>query len=243
LREFDLRKRAQKALKFFAMARNGNSTDKILDQADNLLLGVDAELRPFKRHQMRNGAAILAIFANAPLRNASAQLVFGVSLFWEQNQWIIRIPIHKTQIARPELFEFPLHPECGRFVDAVILGESSPAMLPVLRDKVLSEQRQLFVLRDGTPASATYVPRIFKALTGDSFTCLRVMLYTDAVEHHGVEGIELAMSSANHSSRLIVNQHYICELVASTHAKNLRSKRQARRKGIGYAGRLKFDPV
>lgn len=239
-REFEMRANAQKALKFFAMARNGNSTDKILDQAENLLVGVDAELRPRKRHQMRTGAAILAIFANAPLRNASAQLVFGASLFWEQGEWIIRTTIQKTHTARPEIFEFPLHPDCGRFVDAMILGDSSPSMLPILREKVLSEKRQVFVLHDGTPAAATYVPRIFKALTGDSFTCLRVMLYTDAVEHHGIDGIGLAMPSANHSSVAIVKQHYLCELVAGIHAKNLRAKREDRKKGARSAFQESF---
>ncbi|WP_109464308.1 hypothetical protein [Albibacillus kandeliae] len=228
LREFEMRERGQRALKFFKLLRTGNSTDKLLDLADNLLLGADAELSPKRRHQMRNGAAILAVFANAPLRNASAQLVLGETILWRGSEWVIRMAIQKTHTSRPELFEFPLHPECGRFVDAIILGDASLAMLPALRDRALSERRQLFVLSDGTPAAATYVPRVFQALTGNSFTTLRVMHYSDAVQHHGVAGVELAKPAAQHKSVDIVKMHYIAEQVAEIHSNNLRTRREAR---------------
>jgi hypothetical protein len=177
---------------------------------------------------MRNGAAILAIFANAPLRNASAQLVFGETLFWERDEWLIRTEIQKTHRRRPDLFEFPLDPEVGRFVDALVLGDASPGMLPTLREKLLQDRRQLFVLPDGQPAAATYVPRVFQALTDNSFTTLRVMLYSDAVAQHGVEGIELAKPAAHHASTEIVKKHYIAEHVAEIHATNIRNRRSRR---------------
>jgi hypothetical protein len=101
-------------------------------------------------------------------------------------------------------------------------------MLPVLRDRALSERRQLFVLPDGAPAAATYVPRVFQALTGNSFTTLRVMHYTDAVQHHGVEGVELARPAAQHKSNDIIKMHYIAEQVAEIHSTNLRTRREAR---------------
>lgn len=227
-REFDAREAGQRALKFFALTRTGNSTDRILDMAETLLAGVDAEERPRKRHQMRNGAAILAIFANAPVRNASAQLVFGETLLWEQDEWVIKTEVQKTHTRRPDPFEFPLHPEIGRFVDALILGDASPAMLSTLREKVIRERRQLFILPDGSPAAATYVPRVFKALTDNSFTTLRVMLYSDAVAQHGVEGIELAKPAAHHASTDIVKRHYIAEQVAEIHANNIRNRRSRR---------------
>ncbi|AUQ47448.1 hypothetical protein D1822_15215 [Phaeobacter inhibens] len=227
-REFEARENAQRALKFFALLRTGNTTDKLIDLADNLLAGVAAEERPKKRHQMRNGAAILAIFANAPLRNASAQLVFGKSLFWEQNEWVIRTEIQKTHTRRPEEFVFPLHQEIGRFIDELILGDASPAMLPKLRENLQRIRRQLFVLPDGAPAAATYIPRVFRVLTGNSFTTLRVMLYSDAVTHHGLEGIELAKPAAHHSSTEIVKKHYIAEQVAEVYVTNFQRRRQQR---------------
>jgi hypothetical protein len=227
-RYFETRESGQKALKFFAILREGNTTDRILDLADALLAGVVAEERAKKRHQMRNGAAILAIFANAPLRNASAQLVFGETLFWEHDEWVIRMKIQKTQICRPEMFVFPLHPAAGRVIDELILGDASPVMIPTLRAKMLQQKRQLFVLPDGSPAAATYIPRIFKALTGNSFTTLRVMLYSDAVTHHGIGGIELAKSAAHHASTDIIKKHYLEELVAETAATNFRRRRHQR---------------
>ncbi|SDY85971.1 hypothetical protein [Citreimonas salinaria] len=229
-RDYEARETGQRALKFFALARTGNSTDRILDMAEGLLAGVEAEERPRKRHQMRNGAAILAIFANAPLRNASAQLAFGETLFWERGEWVIRTEIQKTQARRPDLFKFPLHPAAGRFIDALILADASPAMLPTLRERVLRERRQLFVLPDGSPAAATYVPRVFQALTDNSFTTLRVMLYSDAIAHHGVEGIDLAKPAAHHASTDIVKRRYIAEQVAEIHANNLRERQGRRRR-------------
>ncbi|MFX0547455.1 hypothetical protein ACEWPL_018195 [Roseovarius sp. S1116L3] len=235
-RDYETREAGQRALKFFALARTGNSTDRILDMAEALLAGIEAEERPWKRHQMRNGAAILAIFANAPLRNASAQLAFGVSLFWERDEWVIRTEIQKTQTRRPEIFKFPLHLEAGRFIDSLILGDASPAMLPKLREKLIRQRRQLFVLPDGSPAAATYVPRIFRALTGNSFTTLRVMNYSDAIAHHGVAGIELAKPAAHHISTKIVKKHYIAEQVAEIHANNIRSRRSRRMADIRSEG-------
>lgn len=229
-REYELREAGQRALKFFALARTGNSTDRVLDMSDALLAGVEAVERPEKRHQMRNGAAILAIFANAPLRNASSQLVFGETLFWEGDEWLIRTETQKTHTRRPEIFSFPLHQDAGRFVDALILGDASPAMFTALRESLLRERRQLFVLPDGSPAAATYVPRVFRTLTGNSFTTLRVMLYSDAVAHHGVEGIEHAKPAAHHASTEIVKKHYIAEQVAGIHATNFRERRDRRRK-------------
>lgn len=227
-RDYEVRENSQRALKFFALARTGNSTDRILDMAGALLAGVEAEERPKKRHQMRNGAAILAIFANAPLRNASAQLAFGETLLWEHEEWVIRTEFQKTHARRPEVFAFPLHREVGRFIDALVLLDASPAMLPLLRERLIRERRQLFVLPDGSPAAATYVPRVFQALTGNSFTTLRVMLCSDAVAHHGVAGIELAKPAAHHVSTEIVKSHYIVEQVAEIHANNIRNRRSRR---------------
>ncbi|WP_146681613.1 hypothetical protein [Thioclava sp. F28-4] len=227
-RDYAVRETGQRALKFFALARTGNSTDRVLDMAEALLDGVAAEEHPRKRHQMRNGATILAVFANAPLRNASAQLVFGETLFWEREEWLIRTEIQKTHARRPEVFEFPLHPEVGRFIDALVLGDASPVMLTTLRERLIRERRQLFVLPDGSPAAATYVPRVFQALSGNSFTTLRVMLYSDAIAQHGVEGIELAKPAAHHASTEIVKRHYIAETVAEIHANKIRNRRSMR---------------
>lgn len=227
-REFEMREDAQKALKFFALLRTGNTTDQLLDLADTLLEGVGAKEHPKKRHQMRNGAAILAIFSNAPLRNASAQLVFGETLFWEQNEWVIRTDIQKTHTARPEKFIFPLHQEIGRFIDELVIADASPVMLPKLRENLQQKRRQLFVLHDGSPAASTYIPRVFHALSGNSFTTLRTMLYSDAVKHHGIGGIELAKSAAHHSSTEIVKKHYIAEQVAELCVTNFQRRRHQR---------------
>ena len=55
------RERRQKALKHAALARTGNTTLSLLDQADNLLEGAETVSDAKKRHRMRNGACILGI--------------------------------------------------------------------------------------------------------------------------------------------------------------------------------------
>jgi hypothetical protein len=83
------RENRQKALKHAALARTGNTTMSLLDQADDLLGAADVAAKAKKRHQMRNAACILGIYPVAPLRNASAYLVLGVTLFWRNGAWVI----------------------------------------------------------------------------------------------------------------------------------------------------------
>ena len=90
------RERRQKALKHAALARTGNTTLSLLDKADDLLGKAEVAATAKKRHQMRNGACILGIYTVAPLRNASAGLVFGETLFWRNDGWVIDTDIQKT---------------------------------------------------------------------------------------------------------------------------------------------------
>ena len=118
------REQMQRALKHFELARTGNTIDSLLDMSDRLLRDLKAVDCPKKRHQLRNGAAILGIFANIPLRNASADLRFGVTLFWETGHWVIRMKIQKTQSRNPRQFVARLEPEFGRYIDALLLGDN-----------------------------------------------------------------------------------------------------------------------
>lgn len=194
------RERGQKALKHFALARTGNTTNSVLDMADALLAGVDAVLCPRKRHRLRNGACILGLYPVAPLRPASADLVFGQSLYWRNNEWVIDTPIQKTQSRNPEPFVMPLAPEHGRFIDAVLVGDSTSSLLPKLRLEAVAQKRQLFVLHDGSPTAKSYIPRIYKVLTGNSLATSRTMLHTDLAITEGVAGTYQAMTACHQRS-------------------------------------------
>ena len=189
----DKRERAQTALKHFWLARTGNTTDGVLDMADALLAGVDAVMSPKKRHRMRNGACILGLYPVAPLRPASADLVFGRTLFWRNQEWVIDTTIQKTHARNPKSFMMPLAADHGKFIDAVLLGDNTPSLLPKLRHEAIIQQRQLFVLPDGRPTATSYIPRVYKALTGNSFGANRTMLHTDLAIHEGVLGTYQAM--------------------------------------------------
>jgi hypothetical protein len=70
-------------------------------------------------------------------------------------------------------------------------------ILPTPKERLTRESCQLIILPDGFPSAATFVPRVFQALTFNSFPTLRVMLYTDAIAHHGVNGIFVASGRAS----------------------------------------------
>ncbi|WP_127902399.1 hypothetical protein [Solirhodobacter olei] len=229
------RENVQLALKHFELARTGNTIDRLLDMADGLLAGVAAVESPKKRHQLRNGAAILGIYANAPLRNHSADLRFGETLFWEAEHWVIRTKIHKTHSRNPELFVLRLEPLFGRYIDAVLLGDHSPSMLPKLRQEALLARRQLFVLFDGGATAPSYIPRIFKHLSGNSFTTTRTMTHTDCAVRYGKQGVLMAMAACHQVSSGIEFK-YQQDLVMRNSVAQRRASGQARRSGYDQMG-------
>lgn len=183
---------------------------------------------------MRNGACILGIYAIAPLRNASAGLVFGETLFWRSEAWVIDTEIRKTLSFNPDPFVMTLAPQHGRFIDAVLLGDKPPRYLPRVRKQALDAQRPLFVLDDGTPTAPSYVPRIFKALTGNSFTTTRTMLHSGLSSTIGIAGRDMAMTACHQSSTRIAAK-YETDLVAiSAIARRQGAARERRsRSGLG----------
>jgi hypothetical protein len=230
LRRLDNLEANQKALKFLELARTGHTTLGLLDLADEILATADQERSAYRRHLLRNRAAILGVYTVAPLRNASADLAFGRTLFWEGSEWVIVTQIQKTERYNPEPFVFPLQPQHGRFIDAVILQDHDPSMLPSLRAAVLSEERPLFVHHDGSAVGVTYIARLFKEVTGNSLTTLRTMLHTDLGVAHGTAGTEMAMVAAHQTSHATA-QKYKAQIVAITAAQRAQERMRHRRQG------------
>jgi hypothetical protein len=221
---------SQKALKFFELARTNNTTLGLLDLADEIFEAACHEDNLRQRHLMLNRAAILGVFTVAPLRNASADLVFGRTLFFEGSEWVIVTQVQKTQRYNPEPFVYPLKPQHGRFIDAVILQGRDASLLPALRAAVVAEERPLFVHYDGSAVGATYIARVFKDVTGNSFTSLRTMLHTDLGVAHGTAGTEMAMVAA-HQTSLATAQKYKAQIVALSAAKRAQERMRRRRQG------------
>ncbi|MFZ3584855.1 hypothetical protein ACOI1H_22280 [Loktanella sp. DJP18] len=224
----DSRERCQKALKHFELARTGNTTNKILDMADGLLEAMCAVDCPQKRHRMRNRACILGVYPIAPLRNASAYLIFGKNLFWINGEWVIDMMVQKTHATTPYNLVLPLAQDHGKFIDAVLLGDHPSQRLGERRSKAMATRRPLFVLSDGTPVSPTYIPRIFKALTGNSFTTTRTMLHTDEAIEHGDAGTSYAMI-ASHQTDWDIRTTYQQDRLARTAVNRRQAARRSRR--------------
>jgi hypothetical protein len=218
----------QRALKFYELARTGHTTLSILDLADEHLAESRTRVCPKARHRLRNRAAILGIFAIAPLRNASADLVLGETLFWEGAEWVIDMPIQKTEGRNPEQFVYPLAAQHGAFIDAVILGDHAPAHLPARRGAAIAARRPLFVHHDGRPTGRTFIPRSFKAITDNSFTTLRTMLHTDLGIALGPAGTEMAMV-AEHQVGATTSKKYQTLIVARVSARRAQERSRLRR--------------
>lgn len=200
LSRYEQYEKGQDALKFHALLETGNTTLIVLDKADALLELADLEESAVVRHRLRNAAAILGIFAIAPLRNADADLVFGETLVWEAGTWVIDTMIRKTRHHNPEDLIIPLEPEFARYVDIVLLGDFEPRYLPNLRAKSLQKRRSLIVHPNGSQPSETHIPWVFKSQTGNSFTTTRTMLHTDQAISRGEAGTRDAMAAAHQTS-------------------------------------------
>jgi hypothetical protein len=225
------RERRQKALKHAALARTGNTTLSLLDKAEGLLLAAEIAATADKRHRLRNGACILGIYPVAPLRNASAHLIFGETLIWRNDAWVIDTTIQKTLSFNPDPFVMALKPQHGQYIDAVLLGDHPPRYLPRVRTEALSARRPLFVLPNSRPAVPSYAPRIFKALTENSFTTTRTMLHTDLGVSMGAAGRETAMAACHQTSERIAKKYETNEVAISAFA---------RRQGAASARRSRY---
>jgi hypothetical protein len=200
LSRYEFFEKGQDALKFTALLETGNTTLTVLDKADKLLERAAQKNHPGARHRFRNAGAILGLYSIVPLRNADADLVFGETLLWESGTWIVDTPIQKTTAHSPDHLVVPLEPEFSRYVDVVIQGDFDRCYLPELRERAARSGQPLFVHADGSEPSPTYIPRIFKEQTGNSFTTTRTMLHTDQAISRGEVGTRDAMVMAHQSS-------------------------------------------
>jgi len=207
LSRYEFFERGQDALKFSALLETGNTTLSVLDQADEILERADREKDPDARHRLRNAGAILGLYSIVPLRNADAHLILGETLLWESGTWVIDTPIRKTMAHSPEHLVVPLEPEFCRYVDVVVLGDFDDQHLPELRDRAARSGRPLFVHPDGSRPSPTYIPRVFKERTGNSFTTTRTMLHTDQAISRGEVGTTDAMQMCHHKSLKIARKY------------------------------------
>ncbi|MEO3479881.1 hypothetical protein AAFO90_19680 [Phaeobacter sp. CAU 1743] len=200
LSRYEFFEQGQDALKFSALLETGNTTLSVLDQADEILEQAAREKDLGTRHRLRNAGTILGLYSIVPLRNADAELILGETLLWESGTWVIDTPIRKTMAHSPEHLVVPLEPEFCRYVDAVVLGDFEPEHLPELRARAARSGRPLIVHPDGSRPSPTYIPRIFKERTGNSFTTTRTMLHTDQAISRGEVGTRDAMVMAHQTS-------------------------------------------
>lgn len=200
LSRYELFERGQDALKFTALLETGNTTLLVLDRADELLKQATRKNDPETRHRLRHGGAILGLYSIVPLRNADANLIIGETLNWESGTWVIDTPIQKTMAHSPDHLVVPLEPEFAHYVDVVVLGDSDRRLLPELRERAARSRQPLFVHPDGSRPSPTYIPRIFKEWTGNSFTTTRTMLHTDQAISRGETGTRDAMVMAHQTS-------------------------------------------
>lgn len=200
LSRYTLYEQGQDALKFSALLETGNTTLGLLDKADALLIKAAEESVAGRRHRLRNAGAILGLYSIVPLRNADADLAFGHTLFWDAGTWVIDTEIQKTSQHNPEHLVVPLEPEFAKYIDAVVQGDYAARHLPDLRARAMKSGGPLFVRDKGKYTGPRYIPMLFKAYAGTSFTTTRTMLHTDQATSRGEVGTRDAMAAAHQTS-------------------------------------------
>lgn len=200
LGRYELFEKGQDALKFAALLETGNTTLGLLNQADTLLTQTSFAEKQAARHRLRNAAAIVGLYSIVPLRNADANLILGDSLLWQSGNWIIDTQIRKTRHRSPDHLVVPLEPAFGRYIDAVVQGDFEAKHLPALRERACAAARPLFLHADGSRPSPTYIPRVFREQTGNSFTTTRTMLHSDQAISRGEQGTRDTMVMAHQTS-------------------------------------------
>jgi hypothetical protein len=200
LSRYEFLERGQDALKFLKLFETGHTTLRILDQADALFVKAAKAHDEALRHRLRNAGVILGLYSIVPLRNADAELIFGETLLWQANTWIVDTKVSKTKRWNQDHLVVPLEPEFARYIDKVILGDHARQLLPELRMHVLNRKRPLIVHPDGTKPEKHHIPRVFKEQTELSFTTTRTMLHTDQAICRGETGTRDAMAIAHQTS-------------------------------------------
>lgn len=200
LSRYEFFERGQDALKFTALLETGNTTLGVLAKANEILKQAALDESPTARHRLRTAGAILGIYSIVPLRNADADLIFGETLLFESGTWIIDTPIRKTMARSPNHLVVPLEPEFSCYIDAIVLGDYDRRHLPELCARAAQSGRHLIVHPNGSRPCSTYIPRIFKERTGNSFTTTRTMLHTDQAISRGACGTRDAMAMAHQTS-------------------------------------------
>ncbi|WP_108258124.1 hypothetical protein [Mangrovicoccus ximenensis] len=237
---YQLLEDGQEAQKFAALRQTGNTTLIVSDTADALFAEAALESDPARAHKLRNGGGVLGLFSIVPLRNASAALRLGHTLFWRGQAWVIDTMIRKTLEHNPEPLVIELIAEFGAHVDAVLLGNRPPRFLPQVRERALRQQRLLFLHLDGSTPSPTYIPRLFKEFTGNSFTTARTMLHTDQAEARGMDGTLDTMRVEHQTSTGTASKYQTREAraAASRHVQRKVSARRGQAVDPGLEARL-----
>jgi hypothetical protein len=207
LSKFEGRERLQDPKKFAALLETGNTTQSVLDTADALLAEAAHAPDLKSRHRLRTAACVLGLFSIAPLRNTSADLVFGETLFWREGAWVIDTAIQKTDAVNPERFTCRLIPEFGTYIDMLLLGDDAPRHLPAMRERALAQKKCLIRHHDGSRPGHKYIPTLFKEFTGTSFTTTRTMLHTDQARRRGLQGTRDTMALAHQRTERIAAKY------------------------------------
>jgi hypothetical protein len=212
-RELCSREGNQRPLKFAKVPQIGG-IQQVMRTANALLREAETKEATSRRHQTRNAAAALAIGCIHPARPADVveHHIFGAGLFYDEadDRYRFRYTPVKTRDTIPKPLNLPLDQAWNVFIDALILQDASPRYLSTLRDKVIKENRPLYVDFDGRPLAYTWYSRIWEKRVGTGGHIARTLLY-DEMADRGELGLRYAQKAANHTSTKI-RDHYRSEI-------------------------------
>lgn len=218
-----VRKEEMQEANKISKARTVGTQPELLERAEKMLVGAEAEKRPQMRHALRNRATAIAMGCFVPARPLDVKLhhAFGAGIRYEPDRGAYRFAYtaNKTRTSTGKPIDIPLLPYCNKFLDALILQDQDTRYLNALRDKATADLRPLYVNYDGTPVAYAWYSRMWSAVTGTGGHIARALVYDETI-HGGEDGLQFGRASNGHAPHSRVVTKYRTERTKRAMIKN-----------------------
>lgn len=196
------RERLTEPLRYAKLHESGYDTIEAILTGFELLDSAASTSNPRQLRSRLNDAAALALFAVYPLRLNDCRLAFGDELFWDAHGYSLSLTLGKNGYE----YEGRLDERLNPFIDALILGGSSPDFLTRMRERCLENKRSLFVTVDGTEVGYNYVSDTWRRHVGTGEHIARSMMH-DHLGLKGERGVAEAMIMNGQRDRRVAEKY------------------------------------
>ncbi|MDO6721654.1 hypothetical protein Q4560_00085 [Celeribacter halophilus] len=182
--------------KYAKLQNTGYSPIAIVQRAQEILDRAENKQSFKDQNAARNKAAALALFSVLPIRLADTRLIFGKTLLWEEDRYVIRTRLSKNG----NLWTADVDARLAKFIDALILRGTDAIWLDTMRTSCINQYRPLFITVRGKNVGYNYVSDAWRSEFGTGEHIARTILHTFLGSELGVAGTDMAMAACGQNS-------------------------------------------